>query len=773
MNLSHHLLRRRGWLVVAAVAGLSLAGPAPAAVAADPPVITGFAPPGGDPGTPFSVEGTGFAADPAANLVAINGVTATVTAATGTRLDAIVPTGTGPGAITVTTAGGTATSAEHFLVPPSGYAFADISSTGVLVPDGPDLFADISAARKVSVLRFEGTAGQRVSLGFDKSTLTSRFDVKPYGPNGVQLRTPDGFLVQRNLPREGGQFLLPPLPVTGTYALVIDPATDTGTGRVNVTAPGIVDRGAISPTGDPVQLTFTKPWQFNTLTLTAEAGQELVLAPVDWTFSNTSAQAVVTVFGPDGRQLTFTVFDRNSRVLAFTAPLAGEYLVTAVMDSLTAGSQLGSFRLILSENADAGEVVVDGPAKPLTISRIGQHQNLTFVGTAGQRLGFGFTDVQGAALNPAITVITPDGSRRWELNSSRDAEILEPLPVNGVYRLIVNPFTTTGSYNLWVSQDVDGGRLAVDGAPAQVQVTRPGQNVRFTVDGTAGQRLGWGMVKTWSGGMIATVLRPDGRQLLSQGVANTVDVPALPDTGTYQFIADLGVVTGAATFHLTSDVEAGAVAVGGDPVTLTVRRPGQNVRATFDGTAGSRLDIGFSDVTLNGQYRLRVLRPDGREVAGPFPDVFSGRDDKDVLLPVTGRYEIELDPVDDNVNTGDVRVTLSTAVAAGQLTPGGPGVRVELPRLGQDGIVTFDGTSGQQLALTFAGRTFVNGGTTNYYRVTVLGPNGAALSGLDNKLKTDDTDLAIPALTASGTYQVIIDPDRAGTGGITVGLRLS
>ncbi|MGI5211764.1 IPT/TIG domain-containing protein [Plantactinospora sp. CA-290183] len=774
-------------LAVVTIGGLlagvasALAGAGPAAAGPPPtlrqapvntsaaPAITGFSPAGGDRGTAFSIQGSGFVPDPVANTVTINGVTATVTAATESRLDAVVPSGTGPGRVTVANADGSATSADHFVVPPTGYAFADISHTATISVDGADVVASITGQRKVSVLRFDGTAGQRISLGLDRGTMTSRFDVKPFGPNGAQLRTPDGFIVQQNLPREGGQFLLPPLPVTGTYALVIDPTTDTGGGQITVTSPSIVDVGSISATGDAVQLPFAKPWQYTRLGFTATAGKDYSLTPSEWTFSTSSAQSTIRLFDPDGQQVTFFVASRTARSFAFTAERTGDYTIMAVIDTLGGTSQTGSYRLTLSEHADVGEVVVNGAAKPLSITRLGQHQKLTFAGRAGQRLGFGITDVQDSAFFPAITVITPDGSRRWDLFSSLDSEIVEPLPVDGTYQLIVNPFTT-GAYNLWVSEDVDGGALAVDGSPAQVTVARPGQNVRFTVSGTSGQRLGWAMVPSWSSGMIATVLAPSGQQLLAQGVSRTVDVPRLPATGDYQFIADLGVVTGSATFHLSTDLDAGQVTVGGDPLTMTLTRPGQNVRATFEGTAGSRFSAGFTDATLSGQYRLRVFQPNGQEVAGPFPDVHSGRDDKDITLPVTGRYEIELDPVDSNVNTGSVRVTLSTAVDAGPITIGGSTVRLELPRAGQDGVASFDATAGQPLVLTFAGSTFVNDTSTRYYRVTVLAPNGQPVPGFNGLLQTADGDLSLIP-TVAGRYRLIIDPDRAGTGGVTLGVK--
>ncbi len=80
------------------------------------PTITSFAPGNGQPGTAVTITGTNF--DPVAskNEVKFNGVPATATSASATSLTAIVSSGATTGPITVTTRGGTATSATNFTV---------------------------------------------------------------------------------------------------------------------------------------------------------------------------------------------------------------------------------------------------------------------------------------------------------------------------------------------------------------------------------------------------------------------------------------------------------------------------------------------------------------------------------------------------------------------------------------------------------------------------------------------------------------------------------
>ena len=60
-----------------------------------------------------------------------------------------------------------------------------------------------------------------------------------------------------------------------------------------------------------------------------------------------------------------------------------------------------------------------------------------------------------------------------------------------------------------------------------------------------------------------------------------------------------------------ADIEYnGRIAVNGDPVTVKIATPNKNGVLVFDGTAGQRINIGFSGVTLT-QFYVAVYRPDG------------------------------------------------------------------------------------------------------------------------------------------------------------------
>lgn len=80
------------------------------------PSVTGMNPAAGKPGTTVTITGTNFSGNTAGNTVKFNRILATVTAASPTSLTVTVPAGAITGAISVTTAGMTANSADSFNV---------------------------------------------------------------------------------------------------------------------------------------------------------------------------------------------------------------------------------------------------------------------------------------------------------------------------------------------------------------------------------------------------------------------------------------------------------------------------------------------------------------------------------------------------------------------------------------------------------------------------------------------------------------------------------
>lgn len=81
--------------------------------------IYSFTPQKAAPGTILTIQGQGFSTTPAANIVRINGISATVTSATTTMLTVVVPVGAATGPVTVTVGASTATSASPLTYIPA------------------------------------------------------------------------------------------------------------------------------------------------------------------------------------------------------------------------------------------------------------------------------------------------------------------------------------------------------------------------------------------------------------------------------------------------------------------------------------------------------------------------------------------------------------------------------------------------------------------------------------------------------------------------------
>ena len=61
----------------------------------------------------------------------------------------------------------------------------------------------------------------------------------------------------------------------------------------------------------------------------------------------------------------------------------------------------------------------------------------------------------------------------------------------------------------------------------------------------------------------------------------------LPDTGTYTIVVDPGALTVNLTLTVSEPV-TGTITIDGPSVPVTLNRPGQDARLTFEGTAGQR-----------------------------------------------------------------------------------------------------------------------------------------------------------------------------------------
>src|SRR5439155_710339 len=157
------------------------------------PTITGFTPASGTAGTVVTITGANFDPMASQNDVTFNGVIATVTAASATSLTALVPSGATTGPIGLTTRGGTAVSAQSFMVsappptissftPSQGKAGTNVTLTG-------QNFDPVAANNQV---RFNGVSAAVLSA----TSTTLIATVPPTATTGIISLTTAGGTAQ-------------------------------------------------------------------------------------------------------------------------------------------------------------------------------------------------------------------------------------------------------------------------------------------------------------------------------------------------------------------------------------------------------------------------------------------------------------------------------------------------------------------------------------------------------------------------------------------------
>jgi YD repeat-containing protein len=251
-----------------------------------PPTITGFTPTIGTTGTPVTISGTNF--DPPVT-VRFNVTPALVTSITTTTLSTIVPGAAASGKIKVVTPLGAATSAADFIVPPAPYTAADIGMTGRIVVDGSTLPVNITTAGKVALILFDGIGGQNIGVGISGVSLTpsgSTATVSVLNTNGTKLLSGTIFSAAASLD-------LPPLPVTGTYTIMIVPS---GAAQLNATLTVSSDlSGAFASPGAVMTFDTARVGQNGRYTFTGFGGNQTITVSND-----TIASTKIEVRAPNG-----------------------------------------------------------------------------------------------------------------------------------------------------------------------------------------------------------------------------------------------------------------------------------------------------------------------------------------------------------------------------------------------------------------------------------------------------------------------------------------
>lgn len=685
--------------------------------------------------------------------------------ATGTYTILIDPSGTNVGSMTL----------RLVSVPP------DV--TGTITPGGPPVTVTTVGAGQRGLLTFSGTTGQRISLKVSGVALTgggNTVDVSIKKPDDVTLASIS------SISSSGAFFDLQTLPATGTYTVLVDPR-DTSYGSTTLTlydVPADIT-GTITPGGDPVTVTTTVPGQNALLSFNGTAGQRITLNIGGVSIVGTNVD--VAIKKPDGTNLATANFvgSGGAFINTQTLPVTGAYTILVNPSSSTTGSLTFTLNDV---SADVTSTIVPGgPPVTVTTNDIGQNVQVTFDGTAEQRISLKISGVAMTGGNGYVDVSIkkPDGTNLVTSSFINSSGFIDTriLPVTGTYTILVDPQgTNTGSVTLTlynVPPDITGS-IAPGGSSVTVTTNTPGQNGQLSFIGLTNQRVllkisGVAFTGGTSNFVSVAIKNPDGTSLASTNLSSSVgfiDTQTLPADGSYTIVIDpSNASTGSATLTLyaVADDLIGSITPGDPAVTVSTTSVGQNVKLMFEGTANQRVSLRITNVVLTGgtsnRASVAIRKPDGSTVSSTTVDSSGGFIDTKIL-PVTGTYTLLVDPND--TATGAVTLTLYDVPAdvSGSIVPGGSAVTVTTTTPGQNGQLTFDGVINQRISLDVTGVTVTNSGILS---VTIRKSDGTSLaSTVVSSGSTGYIDVKV--LPVTGTYSVFVDPNSFNTA--TANLRL-
>jgi hypothetical protein len=479
----------------------------------------------------------------------------------------------------------------------------------------------------------------------------------------------------------------------------------------------------------------------------------------------------VSIINPNGSVLTGPIYEYSYPGWAVIDPVllptTGTYTVVLDTYDPITYSYSGSLTLQLYNVPPdvTGTITPGGPFFPVSITTPGQIARLTFSGTASQVISL---NVTGSPVPASwLNIYKPDGSNLIGTTNIGGANLgfidQQLLPANGIYTIVIDPQgTNTGNFNVTLYNVVDiSGTLTV-GTSTPVNITVPGQNASFTFDGTAGQQVslavtGVSMTPTTNTNIF--IYNPDGSVLASDTVYSwmnqiVIDALSLPSSGTYRVFADPGgASTGTLNLTIYNAPDVTDTIAIGESKTVTLSVPGQRARVTFNATSGQTLGLNMTNPTMS--TKVSILKPDGQTLIGQTstPGFIQMSN-----LPTSGTYTILVDP--QGTATGNLTLTLyDNSLINGTLTVNGSGLTIT-NNPGQNALLTFDGTAGQQITVHFSNNT------VGAIYAQLQKPDGSLLN--DAFSGASSFIIGTVTLPTTGTYKISVDPSDLNAGSVTI-----
>jgi YD repeat-containing protein len=406
------------------------------------PVVTSFTPTIGVEGATVIISGANFSATAADDLVTFGVSTAVATSATATSLTVTVPEGAQSGPLTVATPFGLGTSTQDFIVVPSPHVAGDVDAAA-RTSVGQAKTVTVATPGHIAIVLFDGHEGERVSVLGSPTSPWRLTLVTPYGPQST-VNPPCGATLA---------FIRPiTLPVTGTYAIVVDDPNGTATGSAAITVNDVTDITLPLIIGQLFAVGLSTPGQGVRFVFSGTAGQRVSAVITPGTLP--CCYNLVAIYQPDGGFLhDFVRVDGGGFLDTRTLPVTGMY--TMVLDP---ADNVGSvtFQLHLVPPDPTATLTVGGAPVTVSIGTPGQNEHLTFNGTAGQRVSLSRSGETFPTGTTDVFIENPDGSPLILPTAGAPGSMT--LPQTGTYRVLVDPIgASTGSVTLTLEDCAGGG----------------------------------------------------------------------------------------------------------------------------------------------------------------------------------------------------------------------------------------------------------------------------------------------------------------------------
>jgi hypothetical protein len=352
----------------------------------------------------------------------------------------------------------------------------------------------------------------------------------------------------------------------------------------------------------------------------------------------------------------------------------------------------------------------------------------------------------------------------------------------------------TGTYQLWVEHsdsNVGSETLQIKTVPPDVTATLTvpaagftgptapvatpysGQNGYLTFSGTQGQQLGFNISNASysSPGCDWFLDDPSGSQVTSgQCTTSFVDpqtVQPLKLTGTYTiFINPQGAATGSSKWSINNDADVtGSIAIGspGSLVPTGSTVAGQDVRLSFPAT-GQRIVVYVTSVS-NPSANVNLVTPGGSNQG--FGLAINNSPGQTFFMDTqplgTGTYQLWVQHNTSNWGNETLRIDSVPADVSGSITVNGSGLPFTTVA-GQNANITFSNPQSQSTTVQWTAGTYPSSPGCFMF-VTGPSPSTSQVGSVNCTGATGSLSLSN---LAAGTYNILVNPTGASTGGMTL-----